>query len=130
MYRDLVQVKEASDEPSIGAGEVRRYGPFNLYNLRAILLQVRATSVPDDTLFEAYISSSFKPGTSARPIAPSLTDATHWALVHTNRSLVAGEPLVYEKCHTSAEWLKVEITAGAGGTLDGLDIVLVNQAWR
>jgi hypothetical protein len=130
MYRDLYQIKDPTDEPSIAAGELRRYGAFSMNNLRAILIQARATNVPDDTVFEVYISGSFQPGTRKFPEPPSLTDATHWVRVHTNTAMIAGEPLIYEKCHTSAEWVKVEITVGPGGTLDDLDLVLIKQAWR
>lgn len=130
MYRDLTQVKTSADEPSIPAGEDRKYGPFTLFNTRAFLIQLKATQVPSDTELKIYLSADFAPGDSACPAKPDINDATAWTLIHSNDLMTASEPLMYEKCQTAAEWLRFDVCAGPASTLDDLDIVLAKQAWR
>jgi hypothetical protein len=105
-------------------------GCFTLFNTRAFLIQLSATAIPANTLFEVFLSSFFAPGTSKYPIPPDVSDDTKWTLVHTDKVFVVGEPLIYEKCQTAAEWLRFRITVGPSSSLDDLDIVLAKQAWR
>ena len=132
MYRDLFQVKAATDEPIIAAGTVKTYGVFTLFNTRAFLIQMKASQVGVDTKLEVFINAFFSAngGTSARPDRPDLNDDSLWTLIHTNTAMETQEPLIYERCQTSAEWLRFRVTAGTGATLNDLDIVLSKQAWR
>jgi hypothetical protein len=130
MYRDLVTVKTSTDEPSIPAGETRRYGPFVLSKLKALLYQLRATQVPADTVMNVYLCATYLHNDANQIIKPDVNDATQWTLIHSNDVFSADEPLIYEKCGTAAEWTMLEIIVGAGVSLDGLEIILIKQGWR
>lgn len=129
MYRDLLQVESSLDIP---ADTNQQFGPYTLFNTRAFLIQVKSITVPSDTEFRVYLSTDFSMGggTSASPAKPDVNAFNTWVLVHSNTEMVTTEPLVYEKCQSSAEWLKFEIETGSGGSMDSTEIVLARQAWR